>query len=232
MAEIKKAGRGRDGVVGLLSAVERLEEDVIGDVLKRSLSQESSQESIPIYVSSRPASKGKSGTAKDSTSDWTAPLGPSAPDADDMLTASVVPDSDDHAPFRTVSSPGFAFSSAVSRLGTDFKRMLQLRTWTSGSGTAAARRAAQTESNEKKAVDSEGKGYDDGYAAATEFGEFDGSRLGFATQYMEDNIVALLSSNALPDGNEDDYRKGFVRGLAEGEMKVMKDMLERSFRSV
>ncbi|KAG8723431.1 hypothetical protein FRC12_024486 [Ceratobasidium sp. 428] len=225
MAEIKKAGRGRDGVVGLLSAVERLEEDVIGDVLERSLPQESSQENIPVYVNSGPASEGKSGTAKDSTSDWTAPLGPSAPDADDMMAASVVPDSDD-TPFRTVAKPGSSFSSAVSRLATDFKRMLQLRTWTSGSGTAAARRAAHTKSDEKKVANSDGKGYDDGYAAATEFGEFDGSRLGFATQYMEDNIVALMASNALPDGDEDDYRKGFVRGLAEGEMKVMKDMLE------
>ncbi|KAG9124876.1 Glucan 1,3-beta-glucosidase 3 [Ceratobasidium sp. 392] len=224
VAEIKKAGKGRDGVVGLLSAVEGLERGVIGDVLERSLRETPYQSGVPAYISSVSSDVGTGGTAKDPASDWTAPLGPPAPDADDMMTASVVPDTD-NIPLNAATNPARPVTPTFSSLATNIKRMLGLHVWTTGSGSTAARRAAQANSSGKKVVKSEDKGYDDGFAAAIAFNSFGGSRLGFATQYMEDNIAALLSSNSLPDGGEDGYRKGFVRGLADGEKQVMKDML-------
>ncbi|KAG8718237.1 Glucan 1,3-beta-glucosidase 3 [Ceratobasidium sp. 394] len=156
-------------------------------------------------------------TAKDPTSSWPTPLGPPPPDVDDMMAASVVPDTD-NTPSHALEGSNY---STISSLGTSIKRMFGIYARTAGSGSTAARRAAYTKSNGNK-----DKGYEDGYAAAVAFGEFGGSRLGFATQYMEDNIVALLTSQALSDGEVDGYRKGFVRGLADGEKKVIKDMSE------
>ncbi|KAG9075854.1 hypothetical protein FRC06_009852, partial [Ceratobasidium sp. 370] len=154
---------------------------------------------------------------KDATSSWPAPSGPPPPDADDMLAASVVPDTDNTFPHAI---PDLDFST-VSGLSSSIKRMFGLYARTTGSGSTAARRAAYAKSSGKK-----DKGYEDGHAAAVAFGKFGGSRLGFATQYMEDNVVALLASQALSDGEVDGYRKGFVKGLADGEEYVTKDMSE------
>ncbi|KAF8597905.1 glycoside hydrolase [Ceratobasidium sp. AG-I] len=149
--------------------------------------------------------------------------GPPAPNADDMFAASILPDAG--PTFHAVSLP----NSGI------FKRVFGLRAV--GSGTTAARRAAREEpveveargekkkSGGKKAGATEtDKGYEDGHAAAIAFGDFGGSRLGFATQYMEDGITVLVTSKALQPDKKDAYRKSFVKGLADGERKVIEKL--------
>ncbi|KAG8744504.1 Glucan 1,3-beta-glucosidase 3 [Ceratobasidium sp. 414] len=250
VSETKKGGDG-DGEAGLFRAVK----DVAGNMMDKDLPRATSQ-TDPVYVGLELGDKATGSLTqvapspdisprnkpiipdypksvdnvrpveglqldptihhamKDATSSWPAPPGPPPPDADDMMTASVVSDTGEMPPHAIADS-------TVSALGTSIKRMFGLYAWTIGSGSTAARRAAYTKSSEKK-----DKGYEDGYAAAVAFGEFGGSRLGFATQYMEDNVVALLASQVLSDREVDGYRKGFVGGLADGEEKVMKDMSE------
>lgn len=41
---------------------------------------------------------------------------------------------------------------------------------------------------------------------------------------MEDGIVALVGSKDLQPDKKDAYRKSFVKGLADGERKVMDNM--------
>ena len=138
-----------------------------------------------------------------------------------MFAASILPDAG--PTFHAVSLPGSGI----------FKRLFGLRAV--GSGTTAASKAARerptkvvargekkkSESGTKVGAAGTDKGYEDGYAAAIAFGDFGGSRLGFATQYMEDGITALLESKALQPDKKDTYRKSFVKGLADGERKVM-----------
>jgi hypothetical protein len=173
-------------------------------------------------------------TAEDSTSDWMIPDGPPTPNADDMMAASIVPDNAETIhPNPDQDHPS---TGALSNFGAVIKRMLELETRAVGSGSTAARRAAQQKSggnggkSGKKAASNnsadKGLGYQDGYAAALAFGQFGGSRLGFATQYMEDSIVALLASGDLEHGAAGEYRKTFVKGLADGEKKAIEGVVE------
>jgi hypothetical protein len=171
-------------------------------------------------------------TAEDTASDWVVPDGPPTPNADDMMAASIVPDNAETIhPNQAQEHPN---PETLPNLGAIVKRILGFETRSAGSGSTAARRAAQQKSkgNEGKsgkkaaASNSEDKGYQDGYAAALAFGQFGGSRLGFATQYMEDTIAALLASEDLEHGAANEYRKTFVKGLADGENKVVEGDVE------
>ncbi|QRV79062.1 Cellulase (glycosyl hydrolase family 5 protein) [Ceratobasidium sp. AG-Ba] len=167
-------------------------------------------------------------TTKDITEDI--PLGPPAPKVDDMMAASVVPDSVDPSLHIAEDSSSGSKRSVIS---SNVKHVFNLGIRGARSGSTAARRAARfipdrDDARVKIAAPSSShdKGHDDGYKAARMFNEFAGSRLGFSTQYMEDNIVALLTAGALEDGNEEEYRKGFVKGLEDGERDVANDMLD------
>ncbi|QRV93739.1 Cellulase (glycosyl hydrolase family 5 protein) [Ceratobasidium sp. AG-Ba] len=168
-------------------------------------------------------------TTKDITDDSSIPLGPPAPKVDDMMAASVVPDSVEPS-LRIVE--GSYSGSKRPMISSNVKRVFNLGIRGTRSGSTAARRAAHfipdgDDARVKIAAPSSShdKGHDDGYNAARMFNEFVGSRLGFSAQYMEDNIVGLLTSGALEDGNEEEYRKGFVKGLEDGERDVANDVL-------
>lgn len=60
------------------------------------------------------------------------------------------------------------------------------------------------------------KGYSDGLSTAKTFASYNNSRLGFLGQFMQDTIGALGSSVIAP-GTEENYKQGFIQGLAEGE---------------
>ncbi|KAJ7710029.1 glycoside hydrolase [Mycena rosella] len=63
------------------------------------------------------------------------------------------------------------------------------------------------------------KGYSDGFLTAGIFYEYDGSRLGFTGQYVEDSIQAL-GPDVIAPGTEGYYRAGFTRGLSDGEARL------------
>ncbi len=60
------------------------------------------------------------------------------------------------------------------------------------------------------------KGHLDGLSTAKTFASYNNSRLGFLGQFMQDTIGALGPSVIAP-GTEENYKQGFIQGLAEGE---------------
>lgn len=60
------------------------------------------------------------------------------------------------------------------------------------------------------------KGHSDGLSTARTFASYGSSRLGFVGQFMQDAIDTLGSSVVAP-GTEENYKQGFIQGLAEGE---------------
>ena len=60
------------------------------------------------------------------------------------------------------------------------------------------------------------KGYEDGLTAAIQFADFNNSKLGFTGQYIQDALYVAQPS-PVAFGTEENYRQGFMRGLAEGE---------------
>lgn len=60
------------------------------------------------------------------------------------------------------------------------------------------------------------KGYEDGLTAATQFVDFNHSKLGFTAQYIQDALYVAQPS-PVAFGTEENYRQGFMRGLVEGE---------------
>ena len=67
------------------------------------------------------------------------------------------------------------------------------------------------------------KGYADGWRAAKTFAAFGSSRLGFTGQFMDDALAAM-GSNKIVSGDEGHYKQWFMKGLADGEMQVVKMM--------
>jgi len=65
------------------------------------------------------------------------------------------------------------------------------------------------------------KGYADGWRAAKTFASFGSSRLGFTGQFMDDALAAM-GSNKIVSGDEGHYKQWFMKGLADGEMQVVK----------
>ncbi|KDN38614.1 hypothetical protein RSAG8_09401, partial [Rhizoctonia solani AG-8 WAC10335] len=135
-----------------------------------------------------------------------------------------VPKMDDKTLGSMRSSYGVPYLVAPLSNLSAFLRNIGLRVV--GSGTTVARHAARSKIGGKaptgkaSTLASDSRGYQDGYKAALTFAKFEASRLGFTTQYMEDTLAALLSSGSIQSGNEGSYRKGFTKGLAEGEHKV------------
>ena len=66
------------------------------------------------------------------------------------------------------------------------------------------------------------KGYADGWRAAKTFANFGKSRLGFTGQFMADALAAMGSQ--IVSGDEGHYKTWFMKGLADGEMQVIKMM--------
>lgn len=66
------------------------------------------------------------------------------------------------------------------------------------------------------------KGYADGWRAAKTFAAFGQSRLGFTGQFMTDALAAMGSQ--IVRGDEGHYKTWFMKGLADGEMQVIKMM--------
>ncbi|KDQ60739.1 glycoside hydrolase family 5 protein [Jaapia argillacea MUCL 33604] len=60
------------------------------------------------------------------------------------------------------------------------------------------------------------KGYSDGYLTAMVFGTYEGSKLGFVGQYVDDSRSSLGGSVIVP-GTEGYYADWFLKGLADGE---------------
>ncbi|KAJ7156091.1 glycoside hydrolase [Mycena crocata] len=60
------------------------------------------------------------------------------------------------------------------------------------------------------------KGYSDGFLTAHLFCDYDGSRLGFTGQYIQDSIRALGPAVIQP-GTEPYYSAAFIRGVSDGE---------------
>ena len=61
------------------------------------------------------------------------------------------------------------------------------------------------------------QGYTDGYTTAKKFAvEGNFSKLGFVGQCISD-IIQQLGSSVVAPGTEDDYRRGFVRGVQDAE---------------
>jgi len=71
------------------------------------------------------------------------------------------------------------------------------------------------------------KGYADGWRAAKTFAAFGQSRLGFTGQFMDDAIAAM-GSHKIVSGDESKYKTWFMKGLADGEMQVVKMMAMQS----
>lgn len=93
---------------------------------------------------------------------------------------------------------------------------------------AAARRHARKRDNdqpeqsytpEQAAIS---KGYADGWRAAKTFAAMGQSRLGFTGQFMTDALAAMGSQ--IVRGDEGHYKTWFMKGLADGEMQVIKMM--------
>ncbi|WWD03768.1 hypothetical protein V865_001824 [Kwoniella europaea PYCC6329] len=64
------------------------------------------------------------------------------------------------------------------------------------------------------------KGYSDGWKAAKTFAAFDNSRLGFTGQFISDALNAM--DNKIVSGDEGFYKTWFMKGLADGEVQVIK----------
>ncbi|WRT70121.1 uncharacterized protein IL334_007115 [Kwoniella shivajii] len=64
------------------------------------------------------------------------------------------------------------------------------------------------------------KGYADGWKAAKTFAAFDNSRLGFTGQFISDALNAM--DNKIVSGDEGFYKTWFMKGLADGEVQVIK----------
>ncbi|KAK8853316.1 hypothetical protein IAR55_004020 [Kwoniella newhampshirensis] len=64
------------------------------------------------------------------------------------------------------------------------------------------------------------KGYSDGWKAAKTFAAFGSSRLGFTGQFISDALAAM--DNKIVSGDEQFYRTWFMKGLADGEVQVIK----------
>jgi hypothetical protein len=79
--------------------------------------------------------------------------------------------------------------------------------------------AAQTYTPEQAAIS---KGYSDGWRAAKTFAAFGQSRLGFTGQFMADALSAMGSQ--IVRGDEGHYKTWFMKGLADGELQVIKMM--------
>ena len=85
---------------------------------------------------------------------------------------------------------------------------------------AAGSDPAQSFTPEQAAIS---KGYADGWRAAKTFASFGSSRLGFTGQFMDDALAAM-GSNKIVSGDEGHYKQWFMKGLADGEMQVVKMM--------
>ncbi|KAK4687805.1 hypothetical protein P7C73_g2316, partial [Tremellales sp. Uapishka_1] len=66
------------------------------------------------------------------------------------------------------------------------------------------------------------RGYADGWKAAKTFAAFNSSRLGFSGQFMNDAITALGAQ--VISGDETFYKTWFMKGLADGEVQIVKVM--------
>ncbi|WWC91833.1 uncharacterized protein L201_006780 [Kwoniella dendrophila CBS 6074] len=64
------------------------------------------------------------------------------------------------------------------------------------------------------------KGYSDGWKAAKTFASFSNSRLGFTGQFIADALEAM--DNKIVSGDEGFYKTWFMKGLADGEVQVIK----------
>ncbi|WWC64720.1 uncharacterized protein I303_107331 [Kwoniella dejecticola CBS 10117] len=64
------------------------------------------------------------------------------------------------------------------------------------------------------------KGYSDGWKAAKTFAAFNNSRLGFTGQFVSDALNAM--ENKIVSGDEGFYKTWFMKGLADGEVQVIK----------
>ncbi|WVR00081.1 hypothetical protein IAU59_007223 [Kwoniella sp. CBS 9459] len=64
------------------------------------------------------------------------------------------------------------------------------------------------------------KGYSDGWKAAKTFAGFNNSRLGFTGQFISDALNAM--DNKIVSGDEQFYKTWFMKGLADGEVQVIK----------
>ncbi|OCF42240.1 hypothetical protein I317_03975 [Kwoniella heveanensis CBS 569] len=64
------------------------------------------------------------------------------------------------------------------------------------------------------------KGYSDGWKAAKTFAAFNNSRLGFTGQFVSDALNAM--DNKIVSGDEQFYKTWFMKGLADGEVQVIK----------
>nr|XP_019010440.1 uncharacterized protein I206_04909 [Kwoniella pini CBS 10737]OCF49221.1 hypothetical protein I206_04909 [Kwoniella pini CBS 10737] len=64
------------------------------------------------------------------------------------------------------------------------------------------------------------KGYSDGWKAAKAFATFNNSRLGFTGQFISDALNAM--DNKIVSGDEGFYKTWFMKGLADGEVQVIK----------
>ncbi|WVF72888.1 hypothetical protein IAT40_007706 [Kwoniella sp. CBS 6097] len=64
------------------------------------------------------------------------------------------------------------------------------------------------------------KGYSDGWKAAKTFAAFSNSRLGFTGQFISDALNAM--DNKIVSGDEQFYKTWFMKGLADGEVQVIK----------
>ena len=88
--------------------------------------------------------------------------------------------------------------------------------------------------------DASGRGHDDGMKAAKAFAAFDGSRLGFSGQFMQDALTAM--NGAVTQEDEQSYKDAFstfgyiadwagadvapVQGLADGELEVIRSLAQ------
>ncbi|WVR07557.1 hypothetical protein IAU60_004599 [Kwoniella sp. DSM 27419] len=64
------------------------------------------------------------------------------------------------------------------------------------------------------------KGYSDGWKAAKTFASLNNSRLGFTGQFISDALNAM--DNKIVSGDEQFYKTWFMKGLADGEVQVIK----------
>lgn len=68
------------------------------------------------------------------------------------------------------------------------------------------------------------RGHGDGFKAAKAFAAFDGSRLGFSGQFMQDALTAM--NGAVAQEDEQAYREAFMQGLAAGELEVIRSLAQ------
>jgi hypothetical protein len=63
------------------------------------------------------------------------------------------------------------------------------------------------------------KSYSDGFLTAKAFAVYEGSKLGFIGQYIEDSMH-MLGPTVVPPEMKGTYRQWFMRGLQDGEAKI------------